>query len=129
MDFTIEVMEDQGIVVLTLKGEYDAHVDFAMARQITETIQVGRGHALFVDIRELRSLLPLISLFERAAELQKQGHEHGTANTKVAILLAAGEKQHEENMAFFETTSRNRGLPYRIFMDKTQALAWLMGNE
>ena len=126
MDYTIQLMEDQGSVIVRASGDWDAQADDAMIQQIMEVVEAGKGRKILLDLRHLHFQLPLIHFFERAVELQKQRRQHVSVSTRAAILCMTGDQKFEESVSFFETAARNRDLPYRIFKEEAQAMAWLM---
>jgi hypothetical protein len=48
---------------------------------------------------------------------------------KAAIVYSSTDEKINENLTIFETVARNRGLPYRTFIDMDKALTWLLGDD
>jgi hypothetical protein len=78
-----------------------------------------------IDMCELQFELRVQDIFQRAETLRDQRHEVKSPSTKVALVYNPVSKKMDEDFLFFENTSRNRGLPYRVFQQMEDALSWL----
>jgi hypothetical protein len=124
MEYSIQ-QADGDLIIATASGEWDQATDNAMIREVMEAVNTSDSRKVLVDIRELRFDMPILQIFERALELRQQRGEFGTTTAKVALVYPSAGKKMEDDLAFFETAARNRGLPYRTFKDMEAALAWL----
>ncbi len=126
MEYDIQHREDQNIITATAKGEWNSKADNAMVREIMEMIDASGSRKVLLDIRELHFDLPFIQIFERAKEMREKRQQSGITSTKTAILYSSTNEKLDKDLSFFETASRNRGLPYRTFKDMEGAMAWLL---
>lgn len=91
---------------------------------MTEAGTFGAEHLtnrFLVDSREMPaggSVFDVLALAELMASLPPGLIE------REAIVLS-GDAAAADQMEFFETASRNRGLDVRVFRDRDEALAWL----
>jgi hypothetical protein len=126
MEYTIQHRKDQNIVIATAKGEWDSKTDNDMVRKIMETVDASGSMKVLLDIQKLQFDLSIHRVFERTQEVMKQRDEFENVSRKVAIVYPSTGQKADENIIFFETVARNRGLPYRAFKDMDIALAWLL---
>jgi hypothetical protein len=126
MEYTVQHRTDQNIVFATAKGEWNAKTDNEMVRRIMQTVEETGSIKVMLDIRELHFYHSVLRVFERAQEVKKQRQEFKTVSRRVAIVYPVDNEKIDENLTFFETTARNRGLPYRAFTDIDIAWAWLL---
>src|SRR5690349_11067693 len=126
MDYTIQLVEDRKLIVATASGEWEAGVDNAMVQQIMEAVVTSGLSRVLVDIRGLKLDIPLVQIFERAKEMRERRKQAGVVSAKAAVVYPPNDPKMEEDFNFFETAARNRGLPYRAFSNREEALAWLM---
>lgn len=128
MDYAIELGADGKIVFAAAHGEWDAAIDNAMIRQIMETVNSTGVSKVFLDMRDLHFDFPIVQIFERAKEVRQERRKHDKVSTRTALVYSPVNAKREQDMAFFETTSRNRGLPYAIFRDADEAIKWLLDD-
>lgn len=126
MEYIIHHKEDLNMVIATAKGEWDSKTDDAMVHEIMEMVDSTKSKKTLLDIRELRFYHPVLQVFERAQVIKKQRQEFKNVSRKVAIVYPATDEKIDENIKFFETVARNRGMPYRAFTDVDAAMAWLV---
>jgi hypothetical protein len=126
MDYVIQLDEKNRIVTAVAKGEWDSDTDNTMVYQILEMVDVTGVQKVLLDIRELRFKLPIIQIFERAKELRVERQKFSKTSAKAAIIYSSEDQKLEEDMVFFETAARNRGLPYQVFKDINDGLKWLL---
>ena|SRR5690349_21586805 len=129
MNYTVEFREDQKIVLATAAGEWDATTDNAMLYRVLKTVDITGSSRVLLDIRGLRFNLPMFQIFERAKEVKKERQQFGKVSARAAIVYFSSTPKVEEDMQFFENAARNRGLPYRIFKDVEEAIAWLINDK
>jgi hypothetical protein len=129
MEYTIQIFEDQKLIHARAKGQWDKQTDDAMIREIMGSVPKMGLKKVMLDMRELQFDMSLTTIFQRAQELRDQRVESKSFTVKVAIVYLSKDRQTEDNFSFFETTARNRGLPYRVFKDDKEAFAWLMESD
>ncbi len=129
MEYTIQLREDQKIILVTAWGEWDASIDNNMVYQILETIDSSGYQNVLLDLRELQFDFPVFQIFGRAKEVREQRRQFGKGSSKTALMYSPRNPKIEEDMQFFENASRNRGLPYRTFTDVEDAIMWLSAEN
>ena len=125
MDYTIKQDKDKGIITVTAAGKWELEKDNEMIRQILQAVEVSGSKRVLLDIRELYFDLPMLHFYDRAQGLRKQRNDLKTTSRKVALVYSAPTKKMDDDLLFFETTARNRNLPYRVFKELEVAWAWL----
>lgn len=103
----------QGVVPpAELRASFDACI---AACQKHQTLRV------LTDCRSLTGGHSVMDLFDLVLELD---HSRIGPSFREAVLLTPG-KSSAADVAFWETSCRNRGLNVRIFAERAAALAWL----
>jgi hypothetical protein len=125
MNYSIQLMEEPKIVQVTTSGVWEREVDNAMGLDIMKKMAEWNVNKALIDMRELQFELRVIDIFQRAENLREQRLEVKHFSSKVALVYNPVSKKVDEDFIFFENTSRNRGLPYRVFKQMEDALAWL----
>lgn len=125
MDYKIQLMEEPKIVQITTSGTWEREVDNAMGLDIMKKMSEWKVNKALIDMRELQFELRVLDIFQRAETLRDQRREVRPPGTKVALVYNPVSKKVDEDFIFFENTSRNRGLPYRVFQQMEDAMAWL----
>ncbi|MBE0683111.1 MAG: hypothetical protein IH589_14470 [Anaerolineales bacterium] len=125
MEYTIHLEEENKIVVAVPKGEWELETDNRMIHQIMELVNTTEARNVLLDIRGLHLNLSIVEIFEHAKEVREKRQGFNKVSTKVAIVYAMSDSKMEEDMLFFETAARNRGLPYQVFRDFEIAMLWL----
>ena len=126
MDYVIQLDEENKIVSVVAKGEWNSDTDNTMIYQILEMVDVTGVQKVLLDISGLQFKLPMFRIFERAKEMRAERQKFNKTSAKAAIIYSSEDQKLDEDMIFFETAARNRGLPYQVFKDKEAALAWLL---
>ena len=121
MAFSIAYVEEVGVVEMVFRGTVTpADVDAAM----TEAGTVGAenlSNRFLVDSREMPaggSAFDVLALAELLAALPP-----GVIDREAVLL--SDDAAAADQMEFFETACRNRGLDVRVFQDRDEALGWL----
>ncbi|NJC97961.1 MAG: hypothetical protein C3F07_08140 [Anaerolineales bacterium] len=125
MDFSIELLQDPPIINVTVAGQWDSKTDNDMALDIMKKVSETKVDKVLVDLRELQFEIPVVDIFQRAKDLREQRRGFAPVSAKVALVYRPVDQKMEEDFIFFENTSQNRGLPYRVFQRMESALAWL----
>ena len=121
MAFSIAYVEEADVVEMVFRGTVTpAEVDAAM----TEAGTVGAenlSNRFLVDSREMPaggSAFDVLALAELLAALPP-----GVIDREAVRL--SDDAAAADQMEFFETACRNRGLDVRVFHDRDEALGWL----
>ncbi len=128
MEYVVEYSQDGKYIFASATGVWDPAIDNAMVGQILEMVDSTGVLKVLLDIHELQFNLPIVRIFERAKEMREARRQFGKTSLKAAIVYSADNAKLEEDMIFFETASRNRGLPYRAFKNMDAAIAWLIDS-
>lgn len=115
--FEIEVIEQSGILRITLKGPgTHAHLLHAVAAIINETKSREIWHVL-CDAMALTPPLGAFEKFEAGVELARGADRR----MRMAVLARA-----EAIDYIFEDVTRNRGVSVAVFSNEAEALQWLL---
>lgn len=125
MNYTIQLMEEPKIIHVIISGEWNLEVDNAMGLDIMKKTVEWRVNKVLIDMCELQFELRVLDIFQRVESLRKQRVEVKPSSSKVALLYCPNDTNKDDDFIFFENAARNRGLPYRVFKQKDDALAWL----
>lgn len=125
MEYVIQITDDPMIIRVAVTGNWRSETDQTMALEIMAKVDESKVDRVLIDMRELEFTLPIIDIFQRAKDLSEQRRGFRSRSTKVALVYQPQTKQVEETFVFFENTSQNRGLPYRVFKRIEFALEWL----
>jgi len=118
MPYELNVNTAEGYVVVEHYG----------VTNLDESIQVGQAalklameqklSRIFIDITRIEGKAGIIDLF-----LSTKFHaENAPMRPKAAML---GRPDQGPDMEFIETVGLNRGMYIKVFIDRTEALAWL----
>ena len=125
MGYTIQLMEEQKIILVTISGKWNPEMDKPLGVEIMSKVGEWKVSKVLVDMRELQFEMPVIDIFQRAKDLSEQRREFAPVSSKVALVYHPKDRKTIENFIFFENTAQNRGSPYRVFKDMESALEWL----
>lgn len=125
MDYNIQINEDQKFIHITTAGDWEKEKDDALVRDILGTIVQSGIKKVLLDMRGLRFDFQLFTIFQRAQDLREQRVEAHVFSMKVALVYLPESEKIKADFSFFETTARNRGLPYRAFVQLEPAIEWL----
>ncbi|MBL8063780.1 MAG: hypothetical protein JNK32_12205 [Anaerolineales bacterium] len=125
MHYDIQLDEENKVVTVTAGGAWSSATDNAMIRELMTAVEAKGAQNVLLDIRELEFDLPMIQIFERAREMREERLKRNRVSSKVALVYSAANPKLDADMQFFETASRNRGLPYQVFTDVNEAREWL----
>jgi anti-anti-sigma regulatory factor len=128
MEYIISHDTKADMIVATASGKWNQQKDNELVREVRRTVSDLRVKNVLIDLRSLENIdLTTLRLYEHAIKLKQGGQEFETVSMKVAIVVSVKDEKDEANCKFFETTARNRGLPYMIFKDIDPAMEWLKG--
>jgi hypothetical protein len=120
--FNIEVDDEYRIIRVTYEGTLDILTANKLANE-ARSIAHNLGYNLLYDMQNslLKASLTEMYLFPRKHELLVKP-EAGRVKSATIISL-----RDERDWGFYEITSRNAGLNFRIFNNEEDALKWLRG--
>ena len=125
MEYTIQLMEEPEIILVTISGKWNPDMDNPMGIEIMSKVGEWKVSNVLVDMRELQFEIPVIDIFQRAKDLSEQRREFAPVSSKVALVYHPKDRKTIEDFIFFENTAQNRGSPYRVFKEMESALEWL----
>jgi hypothetical protein len=126
MEYVITHDKDANLLLVTATGEWEKEKDDALVMEIMKAVGATGVGNILLDISRLEKLdLSTLRLYDRARYLLDLRRETDAISTRVAILHQTGDEQSGDNYRFFENAARTRGLPYRLFDDREEAIHWL----
>lgn len=124
MSYTIDFLEDEGIVIIEENGEL-VYEDFV--KQSQGVIELGRkknAQLFLVDCTRLIAHATTLQLHDFPSMYEKLGMPR---TSKVAVLMPK-DALADKDVRFYETVCRNRGWQVSVFDVKDAAVKWLMGK-
>jgi len=125
MKYSVHLDETDQIIVATAEGNWDDDSDDTLVEQIMELVIRTGVKKVLVNLSGLSFEFSIAKVFERGNEMKDLRKKKQFVSSQVAIVYASGNQMLEQNMQFFETVTRNRGLPYRVFDNLQDARDWL----
>lgn len=125
MEYNIQFNEEEQTIHVTAHGKRNVQTDNAMVEEIIQKVVDTGLRKVLIDIRKLDFDLSMAELFQRAKYVREKRLKKGKTSSKVALVYNSGNPKLDSDMQFFETTARNRGLPYHVFSDMEKAKNWL----
>lgn len=125
MPWTVDYNADRGLITVTNVGVMSReayHEEITRCKQLSDQHDVKR---FLVDDLQLEPSLKLMELYDFPDLYERMGVDHKSRIAVVAQPSPA--KKHKFD--FFETICQNRGFSVKVFNDKDNALAWVMGNQ
>lgn len=120
--WTIEVLEPQGIVRTTAEGELDLVLVIRKAVETLEAAHKGEDNFL-IDDRRVKLKLSTLELYELPGVLTGLGL---SKRSKVAVVHTVVNASSDD-FIFFETVATNLGFRIRLFGSIDEAMIWLQG--
>lgn len=117
--------EDRGDYLFArVEGEKDSYeISRQFWKDIADKCAELSPKRLFIE-EDIREQLPTIAdTYQGASERPHMG----LSNVKIAFFDTHPE-QHEQNQ-FGELVARNRGINVRVFIDRDEALSWLLSDR
>ena len=121
MPFTTTYLTDVQAVSITYDGEMTPGDGDASIAATGELVAEHGTRRFFADCG---SMTTSVSLFEVMAFVERLSALGAQSIEKEAVLLPR-DGVAAEQITFFETACRNRGLNVRLFRERAEALAWL----
>lgn len=125
MEYKIEQDETTGIITAHVTGKWTPQQDNEMLARIMSLPSTG-AKLVLVDLRQLATNFSVAYVYERAKFLSQRREGVESPSFKAALVYEGSDPKVASAYQFFETTTRNRGLPYRVFADVEQARQWLL---
>ncbi len=124
MSYEIRFMEENEVVVIENKGEltYDE-----LVKQTQEAIKLGQGknsRLFLTNFSNVKVQAQTMELFDFPKIYEQLGM---TRTSRIAVVVSEIELKTEE-LYFYETICLNRGWNIKIFLQRDQALDWLIKN-
>jgi hypothetical protein len=123
MAWTIGMSDDDAIINIVSSGIMNkGHI----IQMCSEAIAYGREHKttkFLIDHREMMpdSTISAIDIYRLPLLLTKAGEER---TNKVAVVISQ-ENNKKGGLGFFERVYRTNGHPFKVFLEKFQAIEWL----
>ena len=122
LPYSVEYVQDQEYVSAVLTGDL-TESDLQAARdEINVQLCANDSKRLLVDATGLARMQSVFSDFEFTAQ-------HRTKlppGTRHAVFVRP---EHREHMQFVEDVGQNRMVDIRIFLDRDEALGWLLDDQ
>jgi hypothetical protein len=128
MEYNIAFDAQANIIRASAGGEWEARTDDEMVGEMMKVVRETGARKILVDLRRLNANLATLRLYEHARNLLSRRAQAGPVSIRVAIVYTAVAERVDRGFQFFETTARNRGLPYRVFREIGPAQAWLLAG-
>lgn len=125
MHYEMELAEGEGYVIATLWG---TRTPEAIIDATPKVVQYCRERSIFrilVDVREMAGRLDTLETYDVAGrQLPSQAGVRQLIQTALLDLTDNLERIH-----FFETVATNRGMMFKVFDDRDEALRWLLADN
>ena len=121
MPFDVTYVEDAGYVSGVLSGDMSGD-QLEVARQaMNEQLIAHDCRRLFVDATKIDRMQSVFADFDFTTEHRNKL----PLGTRHAVVIRAERKPH---MQFIEDVAQNRAINLRIFLDRDEAVNWLLGS-
>jgi hypothetical protein len=121
MNWTIEIQRNPTYVEVITNGMADKAGSFNMAKEITVVMRKHRITRIVIDHRKITAIEgTMFEIYERPKILKMIG---AVLKIKIAEII---KPEFIEHFRFLETVSLNQGFKMSIFIDKDEALKWLL---
>lgn len=111
----IEIVYSGRITIDDIRETFKKAVELSYQHRVT---------AGLIDCLYLHPIRSIINIYDLAAEIEKIPN---IRMLKGGIILPVSQQSAEE-LKFFETTARNRGLNVRVFPDRDDTIKWLTSH-
>jgi len=125
INYTIQLTEESKIIHVVTFGEWEHEVDNVIGLEVMKKTVEWQVNKVLIDMREHQFELQVLDIFRRIESLRDQRVEIKPSSSRVALLYRPNDTNKDDDFIFFENVARNRGLPYRVFKQMDDALAWL----
>jgi hypothetical protein len=119
MGYSIEYVEEDDIVQVTVVGPFSFDSTLDMTSDVIRELSNNGSHRLLQDHRQASLEMSTLDIFK----LPRVAKAFGLAsNTKVALVY----NQDQKDYKFIETTTVNQGYVLKVFADIREAKQWLI---
>ena len=119
MAFKIKVNTEEGYILVEHYGETDLDENIQVGEKALQVAINNQIMNILVDVTGITSEASIIDLFTSTK------HHAETAKTK-PLTAIYGRQDQKRELDFIETVGTNRGMPIKVFTDRTTALKWLL---
>ena len=121
MSYTIDYLEDEGIVLVTNTGELTHELFIKQSREALEIGRTNNCKLFLVDCTLMTTRTQTMQIFDAPKVYETIG---GSRSNKVALILPA-DKDTQADLRFYEAVCVNRGWRVKVFAQKGSAIKWL----
>ncbi|MCX6640784.1 MAG: hypothetical protein NTW14_09930 [bacterium] len=122
MSWTVEFVEDLGVVLARTEGKYDAKIGIEMLKEVNPLLREHSTNRLLIDLRLAELQFSVADLFNRPDEYLELGLDR---RLRTGLIF----RELNENRRFLETVCVNRGYNLKVFEDYDQAVQWVTGSD
>ena len=119
MGYTIEYLEEDDIVQVTVGGPFSFDSTLDMTSDVIKELSNNDSHRLLQDHRQASLEMSTLEIFKLPRVAKAFGL---SSNTKVALVY----NQDHKDYKFIETTTVNLGHVLKIFTNIREAKRWLI---
>ena len=124
MELTITINNENQYLDVVTSGDINKDNSLNMVEQIAFASIKNKIKKILIDHSRIDSVLgEILDVYGRPEEFKGKGVLCGI---KVAEVI---KPEHKEFFHFLETTCRNRGYQFKMFVDHKSALEWLLGSD
>ncbi|MEI8290920.1 MAG: hypothetical protein WCH99_15760 [Verrucomicrobiota bacterium] len=122
MGFHIKITDGMPIVETSYLGNLSAA---ELAEAIAGSLALAKKHRLHHFLGDCQELLGGHSVLDLFSKLEQIIQEADFLSVKEALILPTC-PEAAENVRFWETACRNRGMDVQTFVDRESAVKWLL---
>ena len=121
MEWTIKVNQEKQYVEIVTSGSVDKQGSLGMISAIVSSSSEYEIKNILIDHTQIQSVTgDTFDVFYRPRKFQELG---GIVVIRIAEVI---KQEHEDFFEFLETVYANRGLKFKVFFEKKNALQWLL---
>ena len=124
MPFKYSITEKKKYLIFKLEGVRTRKTNAQVAEAIRDTCTEDTCQRVLVDALALENRLGILDA--HAGPTTDFPNDVVSKRIKVAVL---DRREFEQSFRFFETVARNAGYFLRVFVDRDEALNWLLTDE
>ncbi|HMV30417.1 MAG TPA: hypothetical protein PKE23_13575, partial [Anaerolineales bacterium] len=89
MEYTIQLDQANGLILVHAAGDWESDKDNLMVQQIMQTVTESGLRKILLDIRELKFDLSMAHIFERAVAMRDTRMKQDKVSSRVALVYDA----------------------------------------
>lgn len=121
LEWVITVHAEQGYAEVVTSGVADKDGTMRMVRAIAEALQPQAVTKVLIDHRQVECVTgTTLDVYHRPSVFPPLGV---ASQVSIAEVIRP---EHWDHFRFFETVCRNRGFHISVFLNKEEALSWLL---